>query len=83
MTCNIFLRFYYLHMCVCVHGHMGTNAYGGQKGASEFLDLEFQVVVCHLMWVLRAELGSSLTLAAEPSVQPPVMPLYAIVLACY
>lgn len=46
-------------MCVrvCVYVHVGAQ--GTQKRALNSLRQELQVVVSHLIWVLRTKLGSS------------------------
>lgn len=41
--------------CVCV----GAGAHGGQQGATDPLELELQVFMSCLMWVIGTELGSS------------------------
>ena len=43
-------------MWVCIHK---CSAQGDQKRASDPLELELEVVVSPLMWVLGTELGSS------------------------
>lgn len=64
-------------MClsVCGYVHTSSGAYGVQKGAPDTLDLELQVVVSWLVWVLGTEPPSSARavcnlLAAEPSLRP-------------
>lgn len=40
--------------CMCVNAHVQPC----RKRASDLLELEFQEVFCHLMWILGAELRS-------------------------
>ena len=42
---------------VCMH--MYVVVYGGQKKVLESLELELQVIVSHLMWVLGTKFQSS------------------------
>lgn len=46
-------------MCTREHGCMAAFACRGQKMASDLLQLELQMLVNLLIWVLRAELGVS------------------------
>lgn len=41
--------------CVCGYVHVCSTGYGGQKSASDPLELEIKEVVIHLMWVLGTE----------------------------
>jgi hypothetical protein len=43
--------FNYVYICLCV-GIYGCSACGVQYRVSDPLELELQVVVCSLMWVL-------------------------------
>lgn len=45
----IYIYMYECFTCLCVHGALGYSAQGGQKGASEPLDLHFpRAVSCHV-----------------------------------
>jgi hypothetical protein len=61
--------------------HLGENANRGEKMASGPLDLELQVVVRPLMWVLKPNmfpLGKhQVLLTIEPSLQKPLVALTA------
>ena len=46
-------------MCACVHVYIGADAHRALKRAPDSLELELQVVVSHLMWMLGMESGSS------------------------
>lgn len=61
----------YVYMYISVYMHMCMGAYRGQKRALSVLDLELQVVLSPLTWLLGTELGSST--GAKPS--SPVRPL--------
>lgn len=67
----------YFYLCVCWCQHVckcatHASAYGGQK-VLDPLKLEVQRVVGS-MWVLRAELGSSVRAASAPSTEPFLQP---------
>lgn len=47
--------FYYLFMCIC--SRVYARVLGGQKWVSDALELEFQVVVKCLLWVLALNLS--------------------------
>lgn len=60
---NIYTCFY-LCVYICVHVsicYSFTDVYRGQKKVQNALELEFQVVVSHLIWVLGIKLCSSPT----------------------
>ena len=42
----------YIRVCLCYVNGMCEGTYGGQKRALEPLELELQVVVSYLTWVL-------------------------------
>ena len=46
-------------MCACVHVYIGADTHRALKRAPDSLELELQVVVSHLMWVLGMESRSS------------------------
>jgi hypothetical protein len=48
-------------VCVCVlKTNLNADAYGGQKRATDPLELEFQVVVSQVRWIQRTKPKSSL-----------------------
>lgn len=54
--------------------HSGSGAFGGHKKAWDFVELELQMFLSHLIWVLGAKLRyyvrkSIAHLVAEPSLQ--------------
>lgn len=59
---------------MCEYVHLSAGAHRDQKRASDLLEMELQLVVSLLLWVLRIELGSlqdqCAHLSAEPSLQP-------------
>lgn len=61
--CAIYFVLFIFTLYVCVNIHISTAcvpvAQGGQKGVSDPLEPELQVVVSHLLWVLRIKLKSS------------------------
>lgn len=48
-----------MYVFVCGDVHMSANTLGRQKSISDPLELELDVVVSHLMWMLGAELRPS------------------------
>ena len=50
-----------VHTCAClpVYAQQMCTALGGQKRVLDILELQLQVVVSHLMWVLETKLRSS------------------------
>jgi hypothetical protein len=66
---DIHITFMYmcgLHAWVYMH-HMCVEAHRDQKMALDSLELESQMVVSHLMWVLWIEPGSSARAANAPN----------------
>jgi hypothetical protein len=49
----------YMYVCGWVYVHVSVGAQGAQQRASHSLELELQVVVCHLVWILGSKLVSS------------------------
>lgn len=50
-------------MSVCEYAHIPVDVCGGQKRALDTPELELQVAVSFSVWVLGAELGSSVRAA--------------------
>lgn len=80
LTCKLY--FYYFSVCVCAHAyvcalmsvHMSIDAHRGQKRPSDSPEVELQVAVNLLTWVLGTELQSFARakvcfLTAEPFIQ--------------
>lgn len=44
---------------MCGSVHMSAGIHGGQKKVSDLLELELQVIVRHLTWVLGTELSQT------------------------
>lgn len=60
----------FVYVCVCLYLHVGADALGGQKRATNPLELELQAVMSCLTWVLGAEPVSSGRAQAHFSTEP-------------
>lgn len=63
----------FVFMCVCVFAYVHVGAHRSEKKVLGPLELELQVALSYVLWVLRTELGSSARashLKAEPSLLP-------------
>ena len=57
---DFIFNYVYVYLCLCVgYVHMSAGTCGDQKRASGHLELELQVVLSHLTWVLGNELWCS------------------------
>lgn len=69
---NFSLRFFFT-ICICVH--ICAVTHGGQKSMLGSLELELPAVRNYLMWVLGAELWSSVRASGILTAVPPLLPV--------